>query len=127
MSEHSPGSVLSVIAVECSGSMTPSNPWCPTHTKEIQESTSASDMRRRHLLDSSRESHRHSACRPSFQLILVCRYPFDTIRRRMMMTSASTGAATELKYKNTLDAFRKVIAAEGVASMFRGAGANILR
>ncbi|ORX38079.1 putative ADP,ATP carrier protein 2, mitochondrial precursor [Kockovaella imperatae] len=53
-------------------------------------------------------------------------YPFDTIRRRMMMTSAAEGVNT-VKYKNTLDAFRKVIAAEGASSMFRGAGANILR
>ena len=43
------------------------------------------------------------------------------------MTVASNGAPDAVKYKNTMDAFRKVIAAEGMSSMFRGAGANILR
>ncbi|KAK2592775.1 ADP/ATP carrier protein [Conoideocrella luteorostrata] len=49
-------------------------------------------------------------------------YPFDTIRRRMMMTSGETA-----KYRNTLDAARKIIASNGVKSLFNGAGANILR
>lgn len=49
-------------------------------------------------------------------------YPLDTIRRRMMMTS---GAAE--KYTSSFDCFRKVTAKEGVSSLFKGAGANILR
>jgi len=49
-------------------------------------------------------------------------YPLDTIRRRMMMTS---GAAE--KYTSSLDCFRKVVAKEGFGSLFKGAGANILR
>jgi len=49
-------------------------------------------------------------------------YPLDTIRRRMMMTS---GAAE--KYTSSLDCFRKVVAKEGMSSLFKGAGANILR
>ncbi len=49
-------------------------------------------------------------------------YPFDTIRRRMMMTSGEA-----VKYKGTLDAARQIIAANGVKSLFNGAGANILR
>jgi solute carrier family 25 (adenine nucleotide translocator) protein 4/5/6/31 len=49
-------------------------------------------------------------------------YPLDTIRRRMMMTS---GAAE--KYTSSFDCFRKVTAKEGFGSLFKGAGANILR
>jgi len=49
-------------------------------------------------------------------------YPLDTIRRRMMMTS---GAAE--KYASSFDCFRKVTAKEGFGSLFKGAGANILR
>jgi len=49
-------------------------------------------------------------------------YPLDTIRRRMMMTS---GAAE--KYASSLDCFRKVVAKEGFVSLFKGAGANVLR
>lgn len=49
-------------------------------------------------------------------------YPIDTVRRRMMMTS---GAAE--KYKSSLHAFGSIIAKEGVYSLFKGAGANILR
>jgi len=49
-------------------------------------------------------------------------YPIDTIRRRMMMTS---GEAT--KYKSSIHAFNEIMAKEGVKSLFKGAGANILR
>ena len=49
-------------------------------------------------------------------------YPIDTIRRRMMMTS---GAA--VKYDSSLHAFREIVAKEGTKSLFKGAGANILR
>jgi len=49
-------------------------------------------------------------------------YPLDTIRRRMMMTS---GAAA--KYSSSFDCFNKVLKNEGFASLFKGAGANILR
>ncbi|KAF1918122.1 mitochondrial carrier domain-containing protein [Ampelomyces quisqualis] len=52
----------------------------------------------------------------------IASYPLDTIRRRMMMTSGEA-----VKYNGTLDAARKIIAAEGVKSLFKGAGANILR
>jgi len=51
-------------------------------------------------------------------------YPIDTVRRRMMMTS---GAGAELQYKSSGQAFVKIIKNEGVASLFKGAGANILR
>ncbi|BBN12010.1 solute carrier family 25 (mitochondrial adenine nucleotide translocator), member 4/5/6/31 [Marchantia polymorpha subsp. ruderalis] len=49
-------------------------------------------------------------------------YPIDTVRRRMMMTS---GEAT--KYSSSAAAFREIIAKEGTKSLFKGAGANILR
>jgi len=52
----------------------------------------------------------------------IASYPLDTIRRRMMMTSGEA-----VKYKNTLDAARQIVAKEGVKSLFKGAGANILR
>eukprot|EP00158_Paraphelidium_tribonemae_P001221 Partr_v1_DN24123_c0_g1_i2_m71158 putative solute carrier family 25 (mitochondrial carrier) len=49
-------------------------------------------------------------------------YPIDTVRRRMMMTS---GAA--VKYDSSLHCFREIMKNEGVKSLFKGAGANILR
>ncbi|KAF4263154.1 hypothetical protein LV164_000662 [Aspergillus fumigatus] len=52
----------------------------------------------------------------------IASYPLDTIRRRMMMTSGEA-----VKYKSSLDAARQIIAKEGVKSLFKGAGANILR
>lgn len=52
----------------------------------------------------------------------IASYPLDTIRRRMMMTSGQ-----KVHYKNMLDCGTQIIKAEGVASLFKGAGANILR
>jgi solute carrier family 25 (adenine nucleotide translocator) protein 4/5/6/31 len=52
----------------------------------------------------------------------IASYPLDTVRRRMMMTSGEA-----VKYKSSFDAARQIIAAEGVSSLFKGAGANILR
>jgi solute carrier family 25 (adenine nucleotide translocator) protein 4/5/6/31 len=49
-------------------------------------------------------------------------YPLDTIRRRMMMTSGS-----KVHYKSMFDAGSQIIAKEGTKSLFKGAGANILR
>eukprot|EP00168_Porphyra_purpurea_P013078 TRINITY_DN3539_c0_g1_i4.p1 TRINITY_DN3539_c0_g1~~TRINITY_DN3539_c0_g1_i4.p1 ORF type:complete len:231 (-),score=52.65 TRINITY_DN3539_c0_g1_i4:87-779(-) len=49
-------------------------------------------------------------------------YPLDTIRRRMMMTSGEA-----VKYKSSLDAGAQILRNEGMASFFKGAGANILR
>merc|ERR1711939_601443 len=49
-------------------------------------------------------------------------YPVDTIRRRMMMTSGQA-----VKYKGSLDCMFQIIRTEGVISLFKGAGANILR
>jgi solute carrier family 25 (adenine nucleotide translocator) protein 4/5/6/31 len=52
----------------------------------------------------------------------IASYPLDTIRRRMMMTSGEA-----VKYKSSMDAATQIIAKEGVRSLFKGAGANILR
>jgi len=49
-------------------------------------------------------------------------YPIDTVRRRMMMTSGEA-----VKYKSSLDAFKQIVQNEGTKSLFKGAGANILR
>jgi len=49
-------------------------------------------------------------------------YPIDTVRRRMMMTSGEA-----VKYSSSMQAFNQIIAKEGVKSLFKGAGANILR
>lgn len=49
-------------------------------------------------------------------------YPMDTIRRRMMMTSGEA-----VKYKSSFDVFTQIIKNEGPKSLFKGAGANILR
>ncbi|KAK7206149.1 mitochondrial carrier domain-containing protein [Myxozyma melibiosi] len=52
----------------------------------------------------------------------IAAYPLDTIRRRMMMTSGQA-----VKYKSSFDAFTQIVATNGVGSLFKGAGANILR
>lgn len=49
-------------------------------------------------------------------------YPIDTVRRRMMMTS---GAA--VKYRSSMHCFTEILKNEGAKSLFKGAGANILR
>ncbi|KAK7243585.1 hypothetical protein RIF29_38390 [Crotalaria pallida] len=49
-------------------------------------------------------------------------YPIDTVRRRMMMTSGEA-----VKYKSSMDAFSQILKNEGAKSLFKGAGANILR
>jgi solute carrier family 25 (adenine nucleotide translocator) protein 4/5/6/31 len=49
-------------------------------------------------------------------------YPLDTIRRRMMMTSGEA-----VKYKSSIHAFSEIVKKEGFSSLFKGAGANILR
>lgn len=49
-------------------------------------------------------------------------YPIDTVRRRMMMTSGEA-----VKYSSSMQAFSAIVQKEGVKSLFKGAGANILR
>jgi len=52
----------------------------------------------------------------------IASYPLDTVRRRMMMTSGEA-----VKYKSSIHAFSSIVKTEGVKSLFKGAGANILR
>ncbi|KAK1388876.1 ADP/ATP translocase [Heracleum sosnowskyi] len=49
-------------------------------------------------------------------------YPLDTVRRRMMMTSGEA-----VKYKSSMNALKQILHDEGSKSLFKGAGANILR
>jgi len=49
-------------------------------------------------------------------------YPIDTVRRRMMMT---TGGG--VKYNGSVDCASQIIKNEGFGSMFKGAGANVMR
>ncbi|KAF2312894.1 hypothetical protein GH714_040952 [Hevea brasiliensis] len=51
----------------------------------------------------------------------VCAYPFDTLRRRMMLTSGQP-----VKYRNALHAFREIIRLEGFTALYRGVTANML-
>ena len=55
----------------------------------------------------------------------IISYPFDTVRRRMMMQSGRKGA--DVMYKSTLDCWRKVAAQEGAGAFFKGAFSNVLR
>jgi solute carrier family 25 (adenine nucleotide translocator) protein 4/5/6/31 len=52
----------------------------------------------------------------------IVSYPLDTIRRRMMMTSGQA-----VKYKSSVDCGMQIIRNEGWKSLFKGAGANVLR
>jgi len=53
----------------------------------------------------------------------IISYPFDTVRRRMMMQS---GRADKL-YKNTIDCWKKIYSSEGGNAFFKGAFSNVLR
>ena len=50
-------------------------------------------------------------------------YPFDTVRRRMMMQSGKKG--NEIQYKGTLDCVSKVFKNEGPLAFYKGALSNI--
>jgi len=55
----------------------------------------------------------------------IISYPFDTVRRRLMMQSGRKGG--DIMYKGTLDCWRKIAAQEGSAAFFKGAFSNVLR
>jgi len=55
----------------------------------------------------------------------IISYPFDTVRRRMMMQSGRKGG--EIMYTGTLDCWRKVAKNEGTGAFFKGAFSNVLR
>ncbi|RLM56328.1 hypothetical protein C2845_PM10G22290 [Panicum miliaceum] len=51
----------------------------------------------------------------------ACAYPFDTVRRRMMLTSGQP-----FRYRNGFHAMKQIVSSEGFLTLFRGVGANIL-
>lgn len=53
----------------------------------------------------------------------IVSYPFDTVRRRMMMQSGRS----DKMYKNTIDCWKKIAQNEGRQAFFRGAFSNVLR
>jgi len=53
----------------------------------------------------------------------ILSYPWDTVRRRMMMQSGRK----DIMYKNTWDCAVKIMKNEGVRAMFKGAGSNVIR
>ncbi|KAI6203129.1 ADP/ATP translocase [Aphelenchoides besseyi] len=53
----------------------------------------------------------------------VLSYPWDTVRRRMMMQSGRK----DVLYKNTLDCALKIVKNEGMSAMFKGALSNVFR
>jgi solute carrier family 25 (adenine nucleotide translocator) protein 4/5/6/31 len=53
----------------------------------------------------------------------IVSYPFDTVRRRMMMQA---GGEKRL-YNGTIDCWRKIAANEGSRAFFKGAWSNVLR
>jgi len=55
----------------------------------------------------------------------IISYPFDTVRRRMMMQSGR--AKSDIMYKNTLDCWVKISKQEGTGAFFKGAFSNVLR
>ncbi|XP_044755665.1 ADP,ATP carrier protein 1-like [Coccinella septempunctata] len=55
----------------------------------------------------------------------ITSYPFDTVRRRMMMQSGR--AKSDMMYKNTLDCWMKIGKNEGPSAFFKGAFSNVLR
>jgi len=55
----------------------------------------------------------------------VLSYPFDTVRRRMMMQSGRKDKPIE--YKSTLDCWVKIAKNEGTGAFFKGALSNVLR
>ncbi|MGJ2342682.1 MC/SLC25 family protein, partial [Salmonella enterica subsp. enterica serovar Paratyphi A] len=55
----------------------------------------------------------------------IVSYPFDTVRRRMMMQSGR--AKSDMMYKGTLDCWAKIYKSEGGGAFFKGALSNVFR
>ena len=55
----------------------------------------------------------------------IVSYPFDTVRRRMMMQSGR--AKSDILYKNTLHCWATIRKTEGTSAFFKGAFSNVLR
>lgn len=54
----------------------------------------------------------------------IC-YPFDTVKRRMMMQSGRRKA--DIMYRGTIDCWLKIFKEEGPKAFFKGAWSNVLR
>lgn len=55
----------------------------------------------------------------------IISYPFDTVRRRMMMQSGRSKA--EIIYKSTAHCWATIAKTEGTGAFFKGAFSNVLR
>merc|ERR1719147_118712 len=55
----------------------------------------------------------------------IISYPFDTVRRRLMMQSGRKGG--DVMYKGTIDWWKKIAKNEGAGAFFKGAFSDILR
>lgn len=55
----------------------------------------------------------------------IVSYPFDTVRRRMMMQSGR--AKSEILYKSTIHCWTTIAKQEGTGAFFKGAFSNIIR
>ncbi len=55
----------------------------------------------------------------------IISYPFDTVRRRMMMQSGLPVA--ERQYSGTMDCWAKIASQEGMGAFFKGAFSNVIR
>ena len=55
----------------------------------------------------------------------IISYPFDTVRRRMMMQSGLPKG--ERMYKNTIHCWTKIAQTEGSKAFFKGALSNVFR
>jgi solute carrier family 25 (adenine nucleotide translocator) protein 4/5/6/31 len=53
----------------------------------------------------------------------ILSYPFDTVRRRMMMQAGRT----DVLYRSTLHCWGKIAKDEGPRAFFKGAGSNVIR
>jgi len=57
----------------------------------------------------------------------VISYPFDTVRRRMMMMAGRKVGEQEIQYSSTIDCWKKIANQEGTKGFFKGAWANVIR
>jgi solute carrier family 25 (adenine nucleotide translocator) protein 4/5/6/31 len=55
----------------------------------------------------------------------IISYPFDTVRRRLMMQAGRKGG--DIMYKGTIDCWKKIAQNEGGGAFFKGAFSNVLR
>ncbi|KAL7068253.1 putative carrier protein [Cryptosporidium serpentis] len=55
----------------------------------------------------------------------IISYPFDTVRRRMMMMAGKK--SSEILYTGTFDCFQKILVTEGPSAFFKGTFSNIIR